>query len=70
MEDELSTKILELNAYLKGFEPIKYENEHIFGVWHGISVSLLILKGEDPDNFKPDFPDKWDFQKREEPIGD
>lgn len=56
-----------LSSYLRNFERTKFENEHLFGVWHGMKIASVVINGGDPQTIElPDFPDKWDYQVRQE----
>jgi len=57
--------VKELNSYLKSFERTRFENEHLFGVWHGFAAAYEVIMGRDPGKIEiPEWPEEWDYQRR------
>jgi hypothetical protein len=55
----------DFDQYIQTFDKSKFENEHLFGLWHGLKVGQAIARGNNPAEIEmPEFPDKWDYEKR------
>lgn len=68
MQSKTQLQILkDIDSYLKSFEKSKFENEHLFGLWHGLKVAQAVARGEDPSRIElPEWPEKWGFEQRAE----
>ena len=68
MKGKTQLEILkDIGEYIKSFDKSKYENEHLFGLWHGLKVAQAVVRGDDPSQIElPDWPEEWDYQKRED----
>ena len=62
-----SKYLRDLDDYIVHLEPKKHENEHMFGLWHGLLVARFLATNHDMATFKhPEFPEKWGWQIRQE----